>query len=455
MNRRIFASGLAATFLGAQSRKPNLLFLLSDDQRHDLLSCAGHPILRTPHIDKLAAQGTRFVNNFCSTAICCTSRASILTGLHEQSHKISDFKTPLSPELEALSFPRLLRQAGYKTGFIGKYGVGGDAAPEHLFDKTYGPPGPESVGQSRRFGKQAFDFLDGTSSRDNFALCVHFRAPHARDPDPKQYLYDPEEASLYKGMTMPIAPKAADPKYFERLPQAVRESESRVRWGWRFTNPEHYQESVRSYFRLIAGVDAVVGQVMAKLEARGLADNTIVVYSSDNGYFLAERGLADKWYAYEESIRTPLIIHDPRVSSRRRGQVRSEMTLNLDLSQTLISAAGVAAPQSLQGRDLMPLVRGEKPAWRKEWFYSHLFPGMPPRVHIPRSEGLRTERWKYLRWIDEKPVREEVYDLAKDPGELNDLAATPARARLESRWKLWREAVNAWTPQTQWQDPGA
>lgn len=455
MNRRIFASSLAASFLRGQTSRPNLIFLLSDDQRHDLLSCAGHPILRTPNIDRLASQGTRFVNNFCATAICCTSRASILTGLHEESHKISDFKTPLSAELEALSFPRLLRSAGYKTGFIGKYGVGGDAAPEHLFDKTYGAPGLESVGQSRRFGKQAVDFLDSVKGQDSFALCVHFRAPHARDADPKQYLYDPEEAGLYQGMRMPVAPKAVDPKYFERLPLAVRESESRVRWGWRFTNPEHYQESVRSYFRLIAGVDAVVGQVLAKLNARGLAENTIVVYSSDNGYFLAERGLADKWYAYEESIRTPLIVYDPRLRGKARGQVRREMTLNLDLSQTLLGAAGVKAPASLQGRDLMPLVRGEKPAWRKEWFYSHLFPGMPPRVKIPRSEGLRTERWKYMRWIDESPAREEVYDLSKDPGELNDLAKGPMRARLEERWKVWREAVNSWTPQKAWQDPSA
>lgn len=453
MNRRQFASSLAAPLLGSAARRPNLLFLLSDDQRHDLLSCAGHPILRTPHIDQLAAQGTRFVNNFCATAICCTSRASILTGLHEESHRISDFKTPLSPTLEALSFPKLLQQAGYRTGFIGKYGVGGDAAPAHLFDKTYGPPGPESVGQSRRFARQAGDFLASVSAQDPFALCVHFRAPHARDNDPQQYLYDPEEAALFRDLAMPIARKAADPQYFQRLPQAVRESESRVRWGWRFTTPEHYQESVRSYFRLIAGVDAAVGQILGDLERRGLAGNTIVIYSSDNGYFLAERGLADKWYAYEESIRTPLIIRDPRVGARWRGQVRSEMTLNLDLSPTLLSAAGIPAPPCLQGRDLLPLLSGRRPSWRQEWFYSHLFPGMPPRVTIPRSEGLRTERWKYLRWIDENPVREEVYDLRQDPEEVQDLSAQPVRARLEARWRIWRDALQAWTPQTRWQDP--
>jgi arylsulfatase A-like enzyme len=454
MNRRQFLRLAGApALLRGQSSKPNLLFILTDDQRADLLSVAGHPILRTPNIDQLGRTGTRFVNNFCATAICCTSRATILTGLHEESHRISNFQTPLSPTLESLSYPVLLRQAGYKTGFIGKYGVGGDAAPERLFDKTYGPPGVEAVGQSRRFGSQAIDFLDQVKAGENFCLNLHFRAPHARDPDPKQYLYDPEEADLYKGLPMPVSKKAADPKYFERLPQSVRESESRVRWNWRFTNADHYQESVRSYFRLISGVDAVVGQVMQRLESRGLADNTVVVFSSDNGYFLADRGLADKWYAYEESIRTPLIVRDPRAPASLRGRTRSEMTLNLDIAATLLDAAGAKCPQSNQGRSVMPLVRGEKPAWRKEWFYSHLFPGMPPRVRIPKSEGLRTDRWKYLRWIEESPVREEVYDLRKDPEELNDLSATPERAKLEQRWRVWREAVNAWRPDRPWTDP--
>ncbi|MDX2269912.1 MAG: sulfatase [Bryobacter sp.] len=454
MKRRQFLAGLAPALVGlGQASRPNILFLFTDDQRYDLMSCAGHPILRTPNIDRIASQGTRFENNFCSTAICCTSRATVLTGLHEKSHRISDFKTPLSPALEALSYPVLLRQAGYRTGFVGKYGVGGDEAPQHLFDKTYGPPGVEAPGQSRKFGQHAIDFLDTAKAGESFYLSLHFRAPHARDPDPQQYLYDPEEAELFRGQTMPISEKAKDRRYFERLPASVKESESYVRWKKRFTNPEHYQESVRSYFRLIAGVDAVVGQVLAKLEAKGLASNTVVVFSSDNGYFLAERGLADKWYAYEESIRTPLLIADGRVPASLRGQRRTEMTLNLDLSPTFLSVAGVTVPAAVQGRNLLPLVRGEKPAWRREWFYSHLFPGFPPKVTIPKSEGLRTERWKYIRWIEEKPAREEVYDLRQDPGELKEVDSARVRTQLAKRWQVWREALEAWTPATRWQDP--
>jgi arylsulfatase A-like enzyme len=447
MQRRTFLAGLAGL-----AQRPNLLFVLTDDQRADLMSCAGHPILRTPNIDRLAAGGVRFTNNFCATAICCTSRASLFTGLHEKSHRISNFRTPLSPELVQLSYPALLRQAGFKTGFVGKYGVGGDGAPKELFDVSHGNPGLEHVGQSREIGAQAIQFLEGVQATENFCLSVNFRAPHARDADPKQYLYDPEEASLYRDANVPV-PLKADPKFFDQMPDFVRNSESRARWQKRFTNPAHFQESVKSYFRLIAGVDVVVGDILKTLERRGLASNTVVVFSSDNGYFLGERGLADKWYLYEESIRTPLIIYDPRLPAKLRGKTRTEMTLNLDVSPTLISLAGLPVPEAVQGRNLMPLVEGKKPAWRKDWFYSHLFPGNPPAVTIPSSEGIRTERYKYLRWVDPKPAVEEVYDLKKDPQELRNLASSPLRAKLESRWTQWNNALDQWSTSKKWSDP--
>jgi arylsulfatase A-like enzyme len=434
--------------------RPNILFLLSDDQRADLLGVMGHPVLQTPNIDRLARQGVLFRNNFCSTAICCTSRASLLSGLYEKCHGVSNFAKPLSPEVRALSYPELLRQAGYRTCFTGKYGVGGNGAPKADFDVSFGDPGLERAGQSRAIGRQAMDFLDQATANQPFCLCVHFRAPHARDNDPAQYLYDPEEASLYRGQQMPVSPKTAA-TYFDRLPEFVKNSESRVRWQKRFTNPEHYQESVRSYFRLISGVDTVVGQIREKLAQKGLEGNTIIIYSSDNGYFLAERGLADKWYAYEESIRTPLIIFDPRQPQTMRGKQRTEMTLNIDISPTILDAAGLKVPPSVQGRSLLPLVAGAKPAWRKEWFYSHLFPATPPTVVIPKSEGLRTERWKYIRWSEAQPAVEEVYDLRRDPQELVNLVSGAQRPKLEERWKLWNNALGQWRADQPWQEPRA
>ncbi|MFN7545189.1 MAG: sulfatase [Acidobacteriota bacterium] len=447
MQRRAFLSALAY-----RPQRPNFLFLLTDDQRADLMSCAGHPVLRTPNIDRIAASGVRFVNNFCATAICCTSRATILTGLHEKSHGVSDVRTPLRPETLALSYPQRLREAGYRTGFVGKYGVGGDGAPRDHFDVSFGNPGPERVGQSRELGRQAMDFLESSSATQPFCLSVSFRAPHARDPDPKQYLYDPEEAGLYRDLNVPVPRKAA-PEFFARMPEAVRSSESRARWQKRFTTPEHYQESVKSYFRLIAGVDAVVGDIVATLARRGFESNTVIVFSADNGYFLGEWGLADKWYLYEESIRTPLIIADPRSGARLRGAARREMTLNLDISPTLLSLAGLTVPASVQGRDLSPLLRGEKPRWRKDWFYSHLFGGNPPQVVIPRSEGVRGERFKYLRWIQSQPLREEVYDLARDPDELHPLERNSKLEELRGRWSRWNQALSSWSPSRPWADP--
>jgi arylsulfatase A-like enzyme len=443
MKRSAFLAAMAAAAVRGQSqRPPNILFLLSDDQRDDLLSLAGHPVLRTPHIDAIGRNGTHFTNHFCATAICCTSRATILTGLHEKTHGISDFRTPLRPDTAALSYPALLRSAGYRTGFIGKYGVGGDAAPSKDFDVTYGPPGPEAPGQSRQFGRHAMDFLSKSSASQPFCLSVSFRAPHARDPDPKQYLFDPEEAELFRNQTMPQSPKTA-PEYFDRLPAFVRDSESRARW------------KKRAYFRLIAGVDAVVGDILRTLTAKGLDGNTVVVYSSDNGYFLAERGLADKWYLYEESIRTPLLIHDPRLPGKLRGRRRSEMTLNLDLSPTFLSLAGLPVPPAVQGRDLTPLLRGERPRWRKDWFYSHLFGGNPPNVTIPRSEGVRSQRYKYIRWTDPSPNVEELYDLKRDSGELNNIAPADSKLRssMEKRWRAWNAQLSQWRPDRPWTDP--
>ncbi len=352
MERRSFIK----TMMGMTSR-PNFLFLLTDDQRADLMGCAGHPILKTPNIDQLSSDGVRFVNNFCTTSICCTSRASIFLGLYEKTHKISDFHTHFSQKQVQLSYPYLLRQAGFKTGFVGKYGVGSDAAPRDLFDITYGEPGPEVAGQSRDFAKKAIDFLGGVRRQESFCLSVSFRAPHANDASPQQYLYDPEEAHLYKNQAMPFPPRDSIKK-FEESPDFIKESESRLRWNKRFSNNINYQESVRSYYRLISGVDYSVGEIIRALKRLGLFENTVVIFSSDNGYFLGERGLADKWYPYEKSIRTPLIIMDPRLKNGFRSRICMKPTLNIDISPTILSMGGVSVPECVQGKNIYPLIWG-------------------------------------------------------------------------------------------------
>ncbi|MCX6621081.1 MAG: sulfatase-like hydrolase/transferase, partial [Acidobacteria bacterium] len=256
---------------------------------------------------------------------------------------------------------------------------------------------------------------------------------------------DPALKDLYKDATIPV-PKTAGPGYFDALPDFLKGSEARVRWGWRFTTPESYQEMVKGYYRLISGVDDAVGSIVAALEKLGMRENTVVIFTSDNGYYLGEHGLADKWFMHEESIRTPLVISDPRAAAGRR----DEMSLNIDLAPTMLSLAGVERVASMQGRDLMPFVGGQKPPWRKDWFYSHHF----RHERIPRSEGIRSERWAYMRYLDSKPLYEELYDLRTDALEEHNLAGrTRAQVHLQERWTVWNKALAGWRPDGRWQDP--
>ncbi|MGH9338077.1 MAG: sulfatase family protein [Acidobacteriota bacterium] len=451
-NRREFmkaaggAGALAGAAYGQRRQRPNILFLLTDDQRWDALGCMGNSILRTPHIDRLAVQGMRFKNHFVTTAICMSSRASILTGLYSRSHGINDFRTPLSDAQFAASYPALLRQAGYRTGFVGKWGVG-KPLPRDRFDFFEGFPGQGHYFQERDgkpvhltqiMGENAERFLRGCSREQPFCLSVSFKAPHVQDEDPRQFLYDPAYEELYQDVNIP-APETADNRYFRALPEFLQNSESRRRWEIRFSTPEKYQQSVKGYYRLIYGVDVVVGRLMRVLRELGFEQNTIVIFTSDNGFYLGEHGLAGKWFMHEESIRTPLIVYDSRAPQPLRGMARNEMTLNIDLASTMLDYAGVDIPSSIQGRSLLPLLGGERPAWRQEFFYEHRF----QHRLIPQSEGIRTQDgWKYVRYVDREPVYEELYDLREDPREVANLAKDSQHRKildvLRARWEAWR-----------------
>jgi arylsulfatase A-like enzyme len=461
LSRRHFVATGAAAALPAVAPPPNLLFLLADDQRWDTLGCMGNRIIRTPHVDRLAAAGVTFTNHFVTTSICMTSRASIFTGQYARTHTINDFSQPFSTEQYARIYPVLLRQAGYRTGFIGKWGVG-NQMPRERFDFFAGFPGQGKYFQERDgrtvhltgiMRDQGLEFLSGCSREQPFCLSISFKAPHVQDEDPRQFLYEPEYEQLYQDTRIP-APETADPRYFEALPEAVRKSEGRRRWDIRFSNPELYQRSVKGYYRLITGIDAVVGRLVAELKSRGLDRNTVIVYTGDNGFYLGEHGLAGKWLMHEESLRVPLVVYDPRLPAAARGKRRSEMTLNIDLAPTLLRLAGVPVPPVMQGRDLLPLVRGERTSWRGEWFYEHMFTA---RGRIPPSEGIRTSRWKYGRYLDIEPRFEELYDLERDPRETRNLAreesSRPRLEKMRARREAWLRHFEALGPKDAWREP--
>lgn len=454
---------VALVFPAAAEERPNIIFLLGDDLRWDAMRHAGNPIIETPALDKLAADGVSFTNSYVTTSICMVSRATFFTGQYESAHKIHDFATPFAPEAFARTYPMLMRAAGYHTGFIGKWGIGGEL-PVKDFDFFEGFPGqghyydPEDKDEkgphlTARMGDHALAFLEGAPADKPFLLSVSFKAPHVQDQDPRQFIPDHNLAHLYASDTIP-APRKGDPAYFEALPEFMHTTILRERWEKRFATEAMYQESVKNYYRLVTGIDRVVGRIREALEARGVAGNTVIVLTGDNGMFLGEMGFAGKWFMHEESIRVPLLIHDPRQPDERRNRKLDAVALNIDIAPTLLSLAGLPAPEAMQGRDLAPWLRGEAPPWRSEWYYEHHY--IRDRVPgIPATEGVHTGRWKYIRYPDSEPLFEELYDMHADPHELANLAKDPAHAdtleQLRARWAAWREAVQKTGPE--WSEP--
>jgi arylsulfatase len=262
-------------------------------------------------------------------------------------------------------------------------------------------------------------------------LSVSFFAAHAEDSAPEQYLPQDWSAEAYRGRTMP-PPRHGDARYFDALPSFLKQpsNEGRIRFGWRFDTPARYQDYLTRYYRLVTEVDQAVGRLLDELDAQGVADN---------GYFQADRGLADKWYPYEESIRVPLIVRDPRLPASRRGMVVEEMALNIDVAPTVVSAARVTMPGVMQGQDLAGVyLRGQTAGWRDEFFYEH--PTITSKDRIPSSQAVVRRDWKYVAWPEFE--FEQLFNLRADPGEIVDLARDPVygsqrqeyRRRLES-WK--------------------
>jgi len=416
----------AAVAGGGKSGKPNIIFILTDDQRWDALGCAGNPIIHTPNMDRLAENGVRFEHAFVTTPICTASRASVFTGLYERKHRFSFGTPPVARQFTDISYPQLLRQAGYRSGFIGKLGIESEeGAVDEMFDSYENlfrdPYFKEYNGTERHLtdiiGDKAIGFLQNCTPGKPFTLSLSFNAPHAEDNDPRQFIWPHACDDLYRDVHIPV-PKTADPAFFNALPEFLRTSMNRIRWKWRFDTPEKYQRMVKGYYRMISGVDTVIGRLTEELERLELDRNTIIILMGDNGYFLGERGFAGKWLMYDDSIRVPLIVYDPRSDASMRGIVLRQLALNVDIAPTVLDLAGIDVPGAMQGRSLAPLLRGDSVNWRSDVFCEHLCELFPT---IPQSEGIRTERWKYLRYR-QHPNSEELYDLSADPREEFNLA---------------------------------
>ena len=408
--------------------RPNIIFIITDDQRNDMLG-AVTPHLHTPNMDRLAKEGVRFENAFVTTPICAASRASLLTGLVERTHRYTFATPPLADEFVEISYPVLMRRAGYNSGFIGKFGVNTNkGTTDRMFD-VFTPLSPAPYMKKQPDGTERH-LTDITADKaisylrehknNPFALTVSFNAPHADDGDKRQYIWPPAMDGLYTDFTVP-KPPLSDSEFYDSLPEFLRDSTlNRVRWHWRFDEPEKAQEMTKGYYRMISGVDAALGRLISELQALGLSENTVIVLMGDNGYFLGERGYAGKWLPYDLSIRVPLIVFDPR--AEEQGIVPQPFALNIDIPPTLLVLAGIDSPKEMQGKSLLPLLHGETPSdWRTDFFVEHLF----EHEQIPKHEGVRGQRYQYARYFEQDPVYEELYDLRADPMQIRNLANNP------------------------------
>lgn len=467
---------LLATTAYAQQR-PNIVFLYADDHAaHAISAYRTHlkyafPLPGTPNLDRIASDGMLFTNAFVTNSICGPARAAVLTGQYGHLSGVMTNADSLHPT--KLTFPRLLQNGGYQTAIIGKW---------HLKERPSGFDHYEIMpGQgfyynplilTRRDSSRHQGYsqvvltdhaLDWMSKRDTsrpFFLMLSFNAPHRWwQPGPAQlplYREGPlaESPTLFDeggGRVFPTneAQMTIAEDLSERdlkLIDPVGMNETQLAEWRKWYDPENaafrtanlsgreltrwkYQRFIKDYMRSVQGIDESVGRVLAELKRLGLDKNTIVVYSSDQGFFLGDHGWYDKRWMYEESLRTPLLVRWPGVTSA--GTVNSELVMNLDLAQTFLAMARVEAPASMQGIEFTPLLRGEKKKWRDAIYYQYF--AYPDWHMVRRQYGVRDRRYKLIHYYEVD--KWELFDLEKDPHELTSVYGQAAYASVSDRLK--------------------
>ncbi len=442
---------LASSPWAAAAERPNFVIFITDDQAFNGMSGTGNTVLQTPNLDRLAESGVLFEKAFVTTSICCVSRTSIYTGQHMRRHGIEDFQKPLSAAQWRETFPALLRAAGYRTGFLGKFAIGSPAVdrelalPEKQFDLWYGFPQKiefkQMVDGKPRYlttimEEKAAQFLADSKDRQPFCLIVALKEPHG----PLTYS-DPEFQPPYANATLP-SPVNLTRESYETMPEAVRHGlNDSSKW---LDNPELFQTATRKVYAYVHRADVAVGRICAALKANGLDENTVIIHISDNGCMEGAHALDGKWMMYEESIRVPLIIRDPRRPAATQGK-RSQMALNIDLAPTILAMADVPVPDGMQGQNLQPVLKDAKTKGREDWYYEHTYNTTGSRKRIPASEGVRTDRWKYIRYTGSQPPLEQLFDLDADPHEERNLVADASHeatlAKLRARCDEYRETL--------------
>jgi arylsulfatase A-like enzyme len=461
--------------------KPNIIFLMTDDQRWDNMGCYGRPEFKTPNIDALASQGVVFDKAYTTVAICMPSRVTMMTGRYYSSHRVG-FVAPndytLSRADFAKGYPALLKKAGYRTGFIGKVGFTVSEQSQrpwagvpydykgnmgNVFDYFAGAETTEEKAlevwpeddpvlqaiykdkkteetRTLRTGEAMLHFLDTQPADQPFCLSVSF---YAVKHDSNSHMYMPHH-ELFKNVDFPVPENWVEGDE-EKLPQVVKDNARGVYLHRdRSSTPALYQKLVRRFATQGYTVDQQVGKMIEKLREMGQLDNTIIIYTSDNGRFQGSHGLFDKCILYEEAVRAPLIVFDGRLDASKQGRREDALISSVDMAPTILSLAGLKVPAIMQGRDFSGIVNQtqDMSQWRDAVLLENLFlvsmfkaKNKPNVLEINeneiaanksyRSRGVRTDRWKYFIYYEHTPPIEELYDVEKDPMEQNNLVNNP------------------------------
>ncbi|CAA6696562.1 Choline-sulfatase (EC [Lentimonas sp. CC19] len=399
--------------------QPNILFLLTDDQRWDDMAAMGNPIIQTPTMDRLAELGTLFTQATVSSPICMASRATCFSGQPERFHRVNFGGSKFTNTTWSQTYPQVFRDSGYFTGFIGKYGVFAQFDAAEKFDVWNGfhQQGSFTTKDGRHLteviAEQAIDFMEQSEAQP-FCLSISFKAPHF-----EKNSLPPIEAckDLYKDIgAIPLRGSEFIKKEYVGNDSFVRD-----RYNMFFSDAEKRSETIKMRYRAITGVDMTIDKIMQKLDDLEIADNTVIVFMGDNGYSFGEHGLAEKYWMHEESVRVPMIVYDPRIPAEQRIQQSDALVSNIDVAPTLLAAAGLEVPEIMTGMDIAPLLTSEDVAWRETVFSENLF----TLRGGPLCDSARTPKWKYVEYFDNPEITPELYDLEKDPLEMNNIFSNP------------------------------
>ena len=420
--------------------RPNIIFILIDDLRWDEVD---YPFVKAPNIQRLAREGVRFQNAFVTSPLCSPSRASFLTGQYAHTHGIKDNVDRSARSHELVTFPRLLREAGYETAFLGKWHMGLDDRARPGIDHWVSVKGqgnyldPEfNVDGERKnmsgyftdvLNQFAVGFLKQKHAKP-FLLCISHKAVHPdlfqgadgtlSDPNAGTFIPAERHKQLYTNAEIPRRANYGKPP--EGKPALLRHIPNVPPLGPKTGSGD---ETIRNRLRMLASVDEGLGEMFKTLEAQKQLDDTLVIFTSDEGYFYGEHCLSvERRLAYEESIRIPLLMRWPKLI--KPGGALDQFALSIDIAPTLLELAGAQPAKQMHGRSLVPLLRGQKVPWRESFLIEYFSDKVFPRMQHMGYQAVRTARWKFINYT-ELAGMDELYDLQRDPFELKNLIGTP------------------------------